>query len=667
MDYLADVGITTLIYVILGVSLNLLLGFAGEVSLAHAIFYGIGGYTAGLLTLPVLEGGATAARGVTSGQGWPLFPALLVAIVVAFVFAFAISLPAVLRVSGEYLILLTLAFQSVVNQLMSSLTELTGGPYGLTPIPPPTLFGTPLVEPPKFFLLLLAVTVVVVLVCWGLGESPFGRRLKGIREDELVVRALGKATAVPKMTVFGISAAIAGMAGGLAASYYQFIAPGNYNLDLSIFVVAIVVLGGAGNFTGTVIGAVLLGALDPILSELVGDDAIPWQGVIYGLALVTIMRYRPEGIVPEGKGIGPLVRRLRGAAIRPAAAPAFAGKAEAIAKHGSLSLQSAPSSPPASLRAGEQGKGGDGGVGVGAAREERGARSEPSESAAVEVTDIHDRDVGPTAADGDPEHAVPARSHGRDGEKAIVQTEGLVKRFGGITAVDGVDLVLREGHITALIGGNGAGKTTVFNLITGIIRPDGGRVALRGIDITGQQPHRIAQQGMVRSFQDTRVFRRMSALDNVAVAVPGQAGENPANLLARPLRSRKAERQTLKKATSALSFVNLEDRRHELVANLSFGDQKLVAIARLLATEAEVLLLDEPTSGVDPSAVENVIDVILRMQEIGRTVCLVEHSVHFVERLADRAFFMDQGRVIASGTMAELRSQERLTEIYFGT
>jgi len=172
---------------------------------------------------------------------------------------------------------------------------------------------------------------------------------------------------------------------------------------------------------------------------------------------------------------------------------------------------------------------------------------------------------------------------------------------------------------------------------------------------------------MVRSFQDTRLFRRMSALDNVAVAVPGQAGENPANLLARPLRSRKAERQTLKKATSALSFVNLEDRRHELVANLSFGDQKLVAIARLLATEAEVLLLDEPTSGVDPSAVENVIDVILRMREIGRTVCLVEHSVHFVERLADRAFFMDQGRVIASGTMTELRSQERLTEIYFGT
>jgi ABC-type branched-subunit amino acid transport system ATPase component/ABC-type branched-subunit amino acid transport system permease subunit len=667
MDYLADVGITTLIYVILGVSLNLLLGFAGEVSLAHAIFYGIGGYTAGLLTLPAIEGGVTAARGVTSGQGWPLFPALLAAIVVAFVFAFAISLPAVLRVSGEYLILLTLAFQSVVNQLMSSLTEITGGPYGLTPIPPPTLFGDPLVEPTRFFLLLLAVTVVVVLVCWGLGESPFGRRLKGIREDELVVRALGKATAVPKMTVFGIAAAIAGMAGGLAASYYQFIAPGNYNLDLSIFVVAIVVLGGAGNFTGTVLGAVLLGALDPILSELVGDDAIAWQGVIYGLALVAIMRYRPEGILPEGKGIGPLVRRLRAAAIRPAGVHGFVSEAQATGGRLSAGLRSAPYSPPTSVRVGDRRKGSDGGVGAGAAGEERGARSDPSEGGAAEVADVHDHDVGRAAPDGDPEHAAPVRGDGRDGDKAILQTEGLVKRFGGITAVDGVDLVLREGQITALIGGNGAGKTTVFNLITGIIRPDGGRVELRGKDITGHKPHRIAQQGVVRSFQDTRVFRRMSVLDNVAVAVPGQAGENPANLLARPLRSRKAEHETLKKATSALRFVNLEDRRHELVANLSFGDQKLVAIARLLATEADVLLLDEPTSGVDPSAVENVIDVILRMQEIGRTVCLVEHSVHFVERLADHAFFMDQGRVIAAGTMAELRSQPRLTEIYFGT
>jgi branched-chain amino acid transport system permease protein len=626
MDYLADVGITILIYVILGVSLNLLLGFAGEVSLAHAIFYGIGGYTAGLLTLPAVEGGAAAARGVTAGHGWALLPALLVAMAIAFVFAFAVSLPAVLRVTGEYLILLTLAFQTVVNQLMSSLTDITGGPYGLTPIPPVSLFGTQLVKPPQFFLLLFAVTAVVVVVCWRLGESPFGRRLKGIREDEVVVRALGKGTALPKMLVFGIAAAIAGLAGALAASYYQFIAPDNYNLDLSIFVVSVVVLGGAGNFTGTVVGAVLLGALDPILSELVGDNAIPWQGVIYGLALVLIMRYRPEGIVPEGKGIGPLLQRTRGHADE-----------EEVPTGG----------PPADTV----------------------ARSERTEVTAEAVTDADGGGGARTgAADPGRERAATAQDNGQDNpERAIVQIEGLVKRFGGITAVGGVDLVLRKGRTTALIGGNGAGKTTVFNLVTGIIRPDAGRVSLRGQDITGQQPHRIAQQGMVRSFQETRVFQRMSVLQNVAIAVPGQPGENPANLAARPLRSRKAERATLESAASALAFVDLADRRHEVVSNLSFGDQKLVAIARLLATESEVLLLDEPTSGVDPSAVEKVIDVILRLRETGRTICLIEHSVHFIERLADHAFFMDQGRVIASGTMAELRGQEQLTEIYFGT
>ena len=308
----------------------------------------------------------------------------------------------------------------------------------------------------------------------------------------------------------------------------------------------------------------------------------------------------------------------------------------------------------------------DGGAHTRGAAEAALAPSERTEGAAVAVTDDALGGVAPVAAEAAAGRK-PGAATSEEGEDGIVQIQGLVKRFGGITAVGGVDLVLRRGRITALIGGNGAGKTTVFNLVTGIIRPDAGHVELRGTDITGQQPHRIAQLGMVRSFQDTRVFQRLSALQNVAVAVPAQPGENPANLAVRPLRSRKAERETLARAASALAFVGLVDRRYEVVSNLSFGEQKLVAIARLLATESEVLLLDEPTSGVDPGAVEKVIEVILRLREIGHTICLIEHSVHFVERLADHAFFMDQGRVIASGTMAELRSQEQLTEIYFGT
>jgi branched-chain amino acid transport system permease protein len=615
MDYLADIGVTILIYIILGVSLNLLLGYAGEVSLAHAVFFGIGGYAAGLLTLPVAEGAtAAAARGVTSGLGWPQLPAIVAATVVAFVFAFAISLPAVLRVSGEYLILLTLAFQIVVNQLMSSLTELTGGPYGLTPIPPITLFGSAIVEPPRFFLLLLVITLLVILICWGLVESPFGRRLRGIREDEIVVRALGKATALPTVTVFGIAAAIAGMAGALGAFYFQFIAPSNYNLNLSIFVVSVVVLGGVANLTGTVLAAIVLGSITPILREVIGDEAVAWQAVIYGLALVIVMRYRPQGLLPEGAGLSRLFQRRTNS--RPDARRKATVSSDARTRPGDGSGTHQP--PPVAARVGQ-----------------RLPNAKPN-----------------GAADGDP---------------VVVEVQGLVKRFGGITAVDGADFVLREGNITALLGGNGAGKTTIFNLITGLITPDAGRVRLRGRDITGHTPQRVARMGMARSFQDTRVFHRMTVLDNVAIAVPHQPGEQPLNLLVRPLHTRRAERRTREKAVECLSFVGLDHRKDELVANLSFGEQKLVAIARLLATDSEVLLLDEPTSGVDPGAVENVIDLVLGLRGLGRTVCVVEHSVHFVERLADHAFFMDHGKVIASGTLQELTQQERLVEIYFGT
>jgi branched-chain amino acid transport system permease protein len=153
----------------------------------------------------------------------------------------------------------------------------------------------------------------------------------------------------------------------------------------------------------------------------------------------------------------------------------------------------------------------------------------------------------------------------------------------------------------------------------------------------------------------------------VALAVPDQPGENVLMLGARPIAVRRRERAVRQRAREALEFVGLHDRADELVGRMSFGDQKLVAIARLLATECDVLLLDEPTSGVDPGAVEHVIGVVRGLRDAGRTICLVEHSVHFVEQLADHTVFLDQGRVIAEGALADLMAEERLTRLYFGT
>ncbi|WP_371574307.1 ATP-binding cassette domain-containing protein [Streptomyces sp. NBC_01314] len=592
MSYYADVAISILILMTLGVSLNLLLGYAGRVSMAHAIFFGIGGFTAARLTLPTAgDLGGAATAGLQTGAGWNWFPALIAAVVMAFLAALVISIPAVRLVRGEYLILLTLAFQLVANQLMGVLDSVTGGPYGLSGIPPIQIGSTVLLAPEQVFWVMLLAAALAVAVCWGLGESPFGRLLKGIREHESAVSSVGKNPVVPELLAFSISAAVAGGMGALAAFYYGSVVPSNYSLTYSILIVSVVVLGGIGNLWGPVVGAIALGLLEPVLRKYVGDSAIPWQAVIYGAALVLMMRLRPEGLLPEGIGRGRLPGRRNKA--------------------------------PAML---------------------------PTEQEALARLP----------------HADAEDSSSRSGEP-IVQVQGLAKSFGGLKAVSGATFTLQRGQVTALIGPNGAGKTTIFNMICGTLRADEGRVYLRGEDVTGKPAHRLVHKGLARSFQDVRVCQRLTALDNVAMGVQDQPGERVSRLVLRPFASRAAEVRVRQKALDCLALLGIADRAHLRVSELSYGDQKLVAIARLLATDCDVLLLDEPTSGVDPASVEKVIDGIARLRDLGHTVCLVEHSVHFVQRLADRAVFLDQGAVIAEGTVDELMGRRELAELYFGT
>lgn len=596
MEYLADTGVAILIFVALGLSLNLLVGLAGQVSLAHAIFYGLGAYGVGLLTLPTQPGGTEVARGVTSGAGWPFLPALIVGTAVAFFAAIIIALPA-LRITGEYVILMTLAFQIVANQLMNTLSTVTGGPYGLTPIPPATVLGLDLRSPQQAFIVFLVMTGGIALLSWWMTLSPFGRVLRGIRGDEEAVSASGKNTTRAKLAAFSIAAGIAGLVGGVAASYYQFIAPGNYSLEVSIFLVAVVVLGGSGNVMGVILGGVILGGLAPVLTNVIGDTGIVWRSVFYGFGLVVVMYVRPSGVFPEGTGLDRIIeRRLYRPLLR-----------------------------RAHVHVGEQ---------------------EP---------------VRPSKVEG----AEPSDSARSDGPTLIGQD--LVKRFNGLTAVAGVDIELPHGKITGLVGPNGAGKTTVFNLMTGTINPDRGKVFLRGEDITGLTIDKLVHRGLARSFQDVRVFDELSVLENVAIAVPDQAGEAPVTLMTRPWLVLRSEATAREKAVDALTFVGIENLREEQVGDLSFGDQKLVAIARVLATEADVLLLDEPTSGVAPDRVEEIIESIKALRNAGKTICLIEHSVHLIQQLADHVIFLDNGRVVARGPMEELMARDDLVEIYFGT
>jgi branched-chain amino acid transport system permease protein len=249
---------------------------------------------------------------------------------------------------------------------------------------------------------------------------------------------------------------------------------------------------------------------------------------------------------------------------------------------------------------------------------------------------------------------------------AILTVEDVRKSFGGIHAVDGLSFELKEGYVTGLIGPNGAGKTTVFNLLTGAITPDAGRVELRGEDITGWPIDRVARNGMVRSFQDVRIFPNLTVRDNVRMAVPNQRGESLRDLLIFPWAVIRDQRRAISAAREKLSFVGLADKEDQLAGSLPFGEQKLLALARILAAEADVFLLDEPASGIDAEWVDRMVEIIRRLCAQGITVCIVEHNLHVVERVADHIYFMDGGKIVAEGAMEELVKEEHLVEAYFG-
>ena len=596
MTYYTDWINQILIFAIFAMSLNLLMGYAGQVSVAHAAFGGVGGYAAGYFS----------AHSET-----PFLLALVIGIAIAAVIGGLISLPA-LRLSQEYLVLLTLAGATILISIVTSV-DIFGGALGLQGIQVPELFGKELLLPGDWLVPLIVAAAIVYVICWRLGESPYGRVLRGIREDETVTRALGKNVFTYKVATFAITAGMAGFAGALLAFYNGLAIPSQYGFSYAMAMIAMVILGGAGNLNGSLIGALVVVGSEPFLQKVVNlapDKASLIQLLLYGLLLVVVLLVRPQGILPERLQRRSLWTRIRGR------------------REETYEAKAAPARPAGS----------------------------PPVPAATDA-------VGAGAATG---VGTPAADNGAAPGTPVVEVSGLSKSFGGIQAVDGLDFELMAGQITGLIGPNGAGKTTVFNLLTGSIIPDSGTVTLHGDDITAQPPNRVAQKGMVRSFQDVRVYPRLSALQNVMMGVPKQSGEHALPLFFTPWRVIRSERETHRRAMECLDFVGLADKAHESAGEMAFGEQKLVALARLLATDAEILLLDEPASGIDTRWVDRMLEAIERLRSEGKIICIVEHNLQVVERIADRIFFMDRGKVAAHGTMEELRSQKQLVEVYFG-
>ncbi|BDG59837.1 ABC transporter ATP-binding protein [Caldinitratiruptor microaerophilus] len=248
----------------------------------------------------------------------------------------------------------------------------------------------------------------------------------------------------------------------------------------------------------------------------------------------------------------------------------------------------------------------------------------------------------------------------------LLEVDHVSMHFGGLVAVSDCTFGVRQGTVTSLIGPNGAGKTTVFNLITGFLRPTTGRIRYEGRDVTGLSPQRLLRMGVARTFQNLRLHLQMTVLENVMLTAQRQPGEDMWSLFLRPRMTSRAEAEVRERALEHLDFVGLADRAGELADNLSYAEQKLLSIARILMTEARLLLLDEPASGLDPDSLRTVLPVVRRLVERGKTVLLIEHNMDLVKELADEIVFLHQGTVLAQGKPADVMSNAELTAIYFG-
>lgn len=626
-----DVGVYALIYGLAAIGLSLLMGLAGQVSLGHASFFAIGAYTQALLV---------------TKAGWSIPMAAVVAVAASMVMALLIGLP-LLRLRGHFLALATLGLGIIVTVVVTEL-EITGATSGIFGIPRASFFGRTYDTGQEFFWLMTPVVVLGLLAAVNIVHSRTGRALLAVKDSEVAAECLGVNTYVLRVGVFVLSAAYAGLAGVFYAHWLTIVNPSSAKFELSVLMLLMVVLGGLGTVWGALIGAIVVQTLDEGLRAFI-PVLIPGakgevQLIGYGVVLVLVIILLPGGVAQLWDTIA---RRLGWPRPKTARPPAQS-QADAV-----LPADGEPP-PDAVLPDGAVPPAGTGLPADGGAAPADAHRPEPAAGVADQQPDrLHAALTALAAQDHQPRGST------------IIKVRGLTKRYGGVVALGDLDLDVKAGEILALIGPNGAGKTTAFNMITGVLPPTSGSVELMGKEVAGRQPHVAAALGATRTFQNLQTFKSTTVLGNVKVA---RHLRSKAGLLRGMVRADRAEERHIEQAAlAALDAMGLGEHAHRPIADLAFGQQRQVEVARALAMEPSVMLLDEPMAGLSGPERDALSALLRRVSAAGVTVLLVEHDVAAVMALADRVAVLDDGVLIALGTPDEVSNDPAVIAAYLGT
>ncbi|MBA2695972.1 MAG: branched-chain amino acid ABC transporter ATP-binding protein/permease, partial [Actinobacteria bacterium] len=478
---------------------------------------------------------------------------------------------------------------------------------GIFGIPKPDFGGRIYDSPDEYLWLLTPVIVIGIIVARNLVDSRIGRALGAVNDSEVAAETLGVDTYRLRLKVFVLSAGYAGLAGVFFAHWLAVVNPNSANFALSVEFLLIAVLGGLGTVWGAVVGGFAVEFLDEGLRDavplLVPGATGEVQLIGFGVILTLVMIFLPGGLHQAFRGLVGLSGRRR----------AHQGKIGT-----DLALQGSP------------------------------------ESVEVEVRAV-DADEGPLLV--------------REGRPApgttLLSVTGLTKRYGGVVAVDDVGFEVAAGEIMALIGPNGAGKTTCFNMISGVIAPSSGSVQLSGERIDGRKPHVFARHRATRTFQNLQVFGSATVLGNVMV---GRHLRSRVGLVRSMVgfAARSEERAIATASREVIGLVGLADDADRLAADLPFGRQRLMEVARALATEPDLLLLDEPMAGLSGGERRELARLLRRLRAGGMAIVLVEHDVEAVLALADRVAVLDDGALIALGRPEEIRTDPAVLAAYLG-